>query len=86
MKSAVILFDRKEAQYIQNSRHYFGFVSEEIVDGQVRMSFLTADLHIMARWLLSYGRGVEIESPQELKEIIQLLVEELQEHYLKIAQ
>jgi predicted DNA-binding transcriptional regulator YafY len=86
MKSAVILFDRKEAQYVQNSRHYFGFVSEEGVDGQVRMSFLTADLNIMARWLLSYGRGVEIESPQELKEIIQLLVEELQEHYLKIAQ
>lgn len=85
MKSAVILFDRKEAQYVQNSRHYFGFVSEEIIDGQVRMNFLTADLNIMARWLLSYGRGVEIESPQELKEIIQLLVEELQEHYLKIA-
>jgi predicted DNA-binding transcriptional regulator YafY len=86
MKSAVILFDRKEVHYVQNSRHYFGFVSEEILDGQVRMSFLTADLNIMARWLLSYGRGVEIESPQELKEIIQLLVEELQEHYLKIAQ
>lgn len=86
MKSAVILFDRKEAQYVQNSRHYFGFVSEEIIDGQVRMNFLTADLNIMARWLLSYGRGVEIESPQELKEIIHLLVEELQEHYLKIAQ
>jgi predicted DNA-binding transcriptional regulator YafY len=61
-------------------------VSEENVDGQVRMNFLTADLNIMARWLLSYGRGVEIESPQELKEIIQLLVEELQEHYLKSSE
>ncbi|NOS93329.1 MAG: YafY family transcriptional regulator [Cyclobacteriaceae bacterium] len=84
MKSATVLFDRKEAHYIQNSRHYFGFVSEEDADGQVRMHFLTADLNMMARWLLSYGRGVEIEKPEELKETIQQLVEELQEHYLKL--
>ncbi len=84
MKSATVLFDRKEAHYVQNSRHYFGFVSEEDADGQVRMNFLTADLNMMARWLLSYGRGVEIEKPEELKETIQQLVEELQEHYLKL--
>jgi predicted DNA-binding transcriptional regulator YafY len=85
MKSATVLFDRKEAHYVQNSRHYFGFVSEEDVDGQVRMNFLTADLNLMGRWLLSYGRGVEIESPEELKRTIQRFVEELQEHYLKLV-
>jgi predicted DNA-binding transcriptional regulator YafY len=85
MKSATILFDRKEAHYVQNSRHYFGFVSEEDADGQVRMNFLTADLNLLGRWLLSYGRGVEIESPEELKRTIQRFVEELQEHYLKLV-
>lgn len=85
MKPVAILFDRKEAQFVQNSRHYFGFVSEEQFEGQVRMQFLTSNLQIMARWLLSYGRGVEIEKPEELKEIIQTLVEELQEHYLKLV-
>lgn len=85
MQSATILFDKKEAMYVNNSRHYFGFVSAEEADGQVRMKFLTADLSMMARWLLSYGRGVEIEGPQELKHIIQHLVEELQEHYLKLV-
>lgn len=84
MKSAAILFDRKEAHYVQNSRHYFGFVSEEQLEGQVRMRFITADLQTMARWLLSYGRGVEIEKPEELRMITQGLVEELQEHYLKL--
>jgi predicted DNA-binding transcriptional regulator YafY len=84
MKTATVLFDKKEAMYINNSRHYFGFVSEEETDGQVRMKFLTTDLSMMARWLLSYGRGVEIESPDELKTIVQSLVEELQEHYLKL--
>lgn len=85
MKPVAILFDRKEAQFVQNSRHYFGYVSEEQCEGQVRMQFLTSNLQIMARWLLSYGRGVEIEKPEELKEIIQTLVEELQEHYLKLV-
>jgi predicted DNA-binding transcriptional regulator YafY len=60
-------------------------VSEEDADGQVRMNFLTADLNLMGRWLLSYGRGVEIESPEELKRTIQRFVEELQEHYLKLV-
>ncbi len=84
MESVSILFDRKEAHYVQNSRHYFGFVAEEDAESQVRMNFLTVDLNIMARWLLSYGRAVEIERPEELKGIIQHLVEELQEHYLKV--
>jgi predicted DNA-binding transcriptional regulator YafY len=86
MKTATVLFDKKEAKYISNSRHYFGFVSEEELDGQVRMKFLTVDFSMLARWLLSYGRGVEIESPEELKQIVQGLVEELQDHYLKLVQ
>jgi predicted DNA-binding transcriptional regulator YafY len=81
MKTATVLFDKKEAMYISNSRHYFGFVSEEELDGQVRMKFLTVDFSMLARWLLSYGRGVEIESPDELKQIIHELVEELHDHY-----
>ena len=85
MKSATILFDRKEAHYVQNSRHYFGFVSEEQLEGQVQMNFVTSDLEMMGRWLLSYGSSVEIEKPEELREIVYTLVEELQEHYLKFS-
>jgi predicted DNA-binding transcriptional regulator YafY len=85
MRSATVLFEKKEAIYIQNSKHYFGYVSQEEVDGQVRMQFLTADLGLFARWLLSYGRAVEIESPEELKRIILSLVEELQNHYLRLV-
>src|SRR5258707_7159006 len=85
MKSATILFEKRESRYVTNSRHYFGFVSEEEADGQVRMKFLTSDFQMMGRWLLSYGRGIEIESPEELKTIVLGLVEELQEHYLKLV-
>ena len=85
MQSATVLFEKKEALYVSNSKHYFGFISEEEVEGQLRMKFLTADMQLLARWLLSYGKGVEIESPDELKNIIQGLVEELQAHYLKLV-
>ncbi len=83
MKTVSVLFNKKEAEYVKNSRHYFGFVNEEELDGQVRMKFITADLNMLARWLLSYGSGVDIEHSDELKDIIQILVEELQRHYLK---
>lgn len=85
MKKAIVLFGKKEASMVNNSKHYFGFVSEEEVDGQVRMKFLTADFSMMARWLLSYGSGVEIDSPEELKFLVISLVEELQDHYLKLV-
>jgi predicted DNA-binding transcriptional regulator YafY len=85
MKTATILFDKRESRFVTNSRHYFGFVSEEELDGQIRMKFLTSDFQMVARWLLSYGRGIEIESPEELRTIVLELVEELQEHYLKLV-
>jgi predicted DNA-binding transcriptional regulator YafY len=83
MKSATVVFDSEVAQFVHNARHYFGFVSEERAAGRVRMQFLTADLNMLARWLLSYGSKLEIEGPDELRTIAQELVEELQEHYLK---
>jgi predicted DNA-binding transcriptional regulator YafY len=85
MKESTVLFSKKEAALVNNSKHYFGFVSEGEMDGQIRMKFLTADFSMMARWVLSYGSGVEIESPEELKSLVIGLVEELQDHYLKLV-
>lgn len=78
-----VLFDRKEASYITNSRHFFGFVSEEPVEDRIRMHFLVGHLPSMGRWLLSYARGIEVEGPPELKQVMRDLVEELVSIYLK---
>jgi predicted DNA-binding transcriptional regulator YafY len=78
-----VLFDKKEASFVTNSKHYFGFVSEEILDDRVRMHFLVGHLPSLGRWLLSYAKGIEIESPDELKHVMRNLVEELQAIYLK---
>lgn len=83
--SVVVLFDHASARVATNARHFFGFVSAEPVDDGMRMHFLTTDLPMMARWLLSYGSGVEVEEPVELRDLLRSLVEELQAHYLKLA-
>lgn len=85
MKSATLNFNLEAAQYVHNSRHYFGFVSEQKIQDYIQMKFLTADLNTIARWILSYGNEVEIESPEELKEKVIQLVVELHEHYKVIA-
>jgi predicted DNA-binding transcriptional regulator YafY len=82
MQTVVALFNKREAAYVVNARHYFGFISEEELDGQVRMTFMNSQPYTMARWLLSYGRGVEVESPEELKLSMVKIVEELAEQYL----
>jgi predicted DNA-binding transcriptional regulator YafY len=81
MERVVVLFDRSAAKYAHNSRYYYGFVSEEEVEDKYRMTFLTGNMRSFCRWLMMYGKSVEIESPASLKEIMEELVEELSAHY-----
>lgn len=81
MHSVVVVFERSAARFIGKNRYLYGFVSEEDINGKVRMTFLTGHLNGIARWLLMYGNSVEIESPSILKERMIALVEELTEHY-----
>lgn len=81
MEKATILFDRSAAQFANNSRYYYGFVSEEEAENKCRMTFLIGNMRSFCRWLMMYGKSVEIESPTALREIMEELVEELSEHY-----
>ncbi len=81
LHEAVVSFDPGEARYMQHSKYYFGFVSEEIKGGRVHMRFLTVQLEGFCRWLLSYTYLACIESPQSLKKVMKRLVAELNDHY-----
>ena len=81
MEKVVVLFDRSASRYAQNSRYYYGYVSEEEVGDQCRMTFLIAGMQSFCRWLMMYGKAVEIESPSSLKKTMEELVLELIEHY-----
>jgi hypothetical protein len=45
------------------------------------MNFLIGHLYSFCRWLLMYGSSVEIEHPEQAKDIIRELIEELQAHH-----
>lgn len=81
MEKAIILFDKATTRYLRNSKYYFGFVSEEELEDKVRMTFLIVSYPSFARWLMSFGNAVEIESPDRLKETMEQLIEELSIHY-----
>lgn len=77
-----VLFSAKMRPFIQEQKYYFGFVSEEVADkDKIEVAFMTSALQPLARWLLSYGKDVEVLEPQELKNEVKKLVHELHEHY-----
>ncbi|MFD2570412.1 helix-turn-helix transcriptional regulator [Spirosoma soli] len=80
--AATVVFPKKMARYLQEQKHIYGFQSEEVLDGFVRIHFLTPYVEGLARWLLMYGKSVTIEQPDLLLNIMQRLTEELREHYL----
>ena len=81
MTKVVITFDATASRYAKHSRYYYGYVSEEDLGDKCRMTFLVGNLHSFCRWLMMYGKSVEIESPNELRDIMEELVEELSKHY-----
>lgn len=81
MFRVVVLLEKQVTRFIGNSKYNYGFVSEEESDGKIRMTFLTGHLQFVCRWLLTFGNRVEIESPQEAREIIVDLIDQLNQHY-----
>ena len=81
LEEAFISFDKEMAKYMQTQKYYHGFVSQEEVDGRIRMRFLSAHLDSLARWLLMYTNSARIESPQSLHGIMEKLITELTAHY-----
>ena|SRR5258708_3889523 len=79
LQKVVLIFDKSIFKY---RRYIYGFVSEEDLGDRVRTTFLVNNYSWLARWLLSFGRAVEVEQPEKLKETLAELVEELHEHYL----
>jgi predicted DNA-binding transcriptional regulator YafY len=81
MEQVILNFDKSVIKYLKHSRYYYGFVSEEDLGDRCRMTFLVGSLRNFGRWLLVYGKSVEIESPARLHDIMEEIVDELTLHY-----
>ena len=82
LEEAIVRFDPLAAKYLQEQKYLNGFVSEEIVDGDVRMKFLTSNMNYFGRWLLTYTTRVQVESPPILRNTMKELAEKIAEHYI----
>ncbi|MXN90554.1 WYL domain-containing protein [Flavobacterium sp. Sd200] len=76
LHKSVIRIDKKAAPYIQDQKHFYGFVSEIVTDEYIDMTFLSqwADDGI-ARWFMMFADYAEILEPQSLKNRVNELLE-----------
>jgi len=79
-----IHFNASVFPFIQQDRYRYGFVQEKVTDDGAENWFLVSEIEYFARWLLMYGNGVTIISPDHLRNTIQTLVQELVQHYPNI--
>lgn len=68
--------------FIQQSKYWYGFINESKQNEVQVMNFLNPDLDGFARWVISLGKGVKVEKPAKLNDIIIRLVKDLSESYL----
>ncbi|GGA70058.1 transcriptional regulator [Flavobacterium palustre] len=70
-----ILVEKKIVKYLAYERKYYGFVSEQEIDGKIEMTFMSRDtLEGFSRWYMMFGDYATILEPASLKtRILELL-------------
>jgi predicted DNA-binding transcriptional regulator YafY len=77
VQKAVIRVDKEMVPYLEERRHYMGFVSEKIHKDYVDMTFLSPYEDGLARWFIMFCDKAEIIEPQSLKDTVDLLIEKM---------
>ena len=81
-KEATIIVSGTASRFMGEQKYYMGFVEEEkLEDGRYKMKFITPYYYHFARWLMMFGRDIQIEGPSELHGIAATLAKELLEHH-----
>lgn len=77
LQKTIIRVDKSIALYLQEHRHYHGFVSEIITEDHVEMTFLTQSIEHFARWFIMFADQAEIIEPQSLKDQVVRIFEKI---------
>lgn len=81
-----VLFDRETARFIANSKHAYGFVSEEHTSEGLQVTFLHGSIIHLCKWLLMHGTSARIISPEKARDTMRSLISELNGHYMDIPE
>jgi predicted DNA-binding transcriptional regulator YafY len=63
-------------------RPLYGSIQQTDLGDRIRAEYMLDNMNWMARWLLMFGTGAEVESPDELKQMVSNLIEELRDHHM----
>ena len=75
-------FSNEMARRLGDMKFYYGMLEEQTCGEFTELTFLTAHLDWFARWVLTWGKHVEIICPEELCAHMRSLAEEIKAHYL----
>lgn len=82
VKKAIIRVQKDMALYIQEHKHYYGFVSEIDRGEYVEMTFLTQWLEAgFARWFIMLADKAEIVEPEILKDYVYSILENIMQKH-----
>ena len=74
LQKVVIDVKKEVIKYFGEQKYYNGFVSEEAIGDEVRMTFLCGSLTGFAKWFLLFGEHAVIREPLALNELVLQLI------------
>ena len=77
-----IKVSHKLERFLRDQKYSYGFVKQEKHTDGITMVFMVWEVGYFARWLLMFGKEVEVVAPTQLKEEVIKLTEELVNHHL----
>jgi predicted DNA-binding transcriptional regulator YafY len=81
LTEVLIRIGKKSYKHVGDQKYFMGFTTQKELKDSIEMSFLSASLEGMSRWLMLFGNDVEIIKPLDLKHKIKKMAELLLEKY-----
>lgn len=75
VQKVVIDVERNIVKYFGEQKYYNGYVSEQALGDEIRMTFLTGSLIGFARWFMLFGDKATIIEPLQLNEMVKEIAE-----------
>ena len=77
VQKVVIDVDASVVKYLGEQKYYNGFVKQEDMGSEARLTFLTGSLMGFARWFMLYGDHAKIIEPVELNDMVGKIAENI---------
>ncbi len=72
-----LLIPKKRMKFISESQYWYGYLGEEDLGDELRVFFSNSELKGFAAWVLQTGCYAQVEYPDELKNHINKLIDEI---------